>query len=161
MIFRQAKSTEVRQLFMEGYHVWSKGRTFEQYCADNAKEDEYGTRYVLEKDGQIVSSAIILYLKRLGGHKVYGIGSVLTPKKHQGKGYATALLKNCMAKIRGVDNIVLLHSDVEPGFYERFGFLVLPNRFQQYPGSTYMACCTGKIWEELLQTPESALPKHF
>ncbi|MDR3542443.1 MAG: DEAD/DEAH box helicase, partial [Desulfosporosinus sp.] len=88
MIFREALPQEINFIFSEGYKEWSKNRKFEQYCTDNAKEDVYGTRYVLDVNNEIVSSLIILKLKDIVGKKAYGIGSVLTPKIHAGKGYA-------------------------------------------------------------------------
>jgi len=98
MIFRQALPQEINFIFSEGYKEWSKNRTFEQYCTDNAKEDVYGTRYVLDVNNEIVSSLIILEFKDIVGKKAFGIGSVLTPKIHTGKGYATELLKNYIQK---------------------------------------------------------------
>ena len=56
MIFRQARPEETDMLFREGYKVWSRNRTYAQYCEENRKEDAYGTRYVLEVDGEVVSS---------------------------------------------------------------------------------------------------------
>ena len=47
MIFREALPQEINFIFSEGYKEWSKNRTFEQYCTDNAKEDVYGTRICL------------------------------------------------------------------------------------------------------------------
>ena len=41
MIYRQALPQEINFIFSEGYKEWSKNRTFEQYCSDNAKEDVY------------------------------------------------------------------------------------------------------------------------
>ena len=60
MVLREAKKEKVSDLFQQGYKVWSKGRTWEKYCADNSKEDAYGTRYVLECEGEIASSLILL-----------------------------------------------------------------------------------------------------
>jgi len=69
MIFRQALPQEISFIFSEGYKEWSKNRTFGQYCSDNAKEDVYGTRYVLDVDNEVVSSLIRLKLKDIVGKK--------------------------------------------------------------------------------------------
>ncbi|MCO5385207.1 MAG: hypothetical protein NHB14_04950 [Desulfosporosinus sp.] len=74
MIFRQALPQEINFIFSEGYKEWRKNRTFEQYCSDNAKEDVYGTRYVLDVDNEIVSSLIILKLKDIAGKKHMVLG---------------------------------------------------------------------------------------
>ncbi len=160
MIFRQAKPEEILSLFEEGYKEWSKNRTFEQYCIDNGKEDNYGTRYVIEVDLQIVSSTIVLKLKEFNGRKVYGFGSVLTPKIYAGNGYATELLNNCIKLIQG-DAVIFLFSDINPAFYEKFGFRILPPQLQKKEKSVCMAYCTDGIWEEILASSIDKLPGYF
>lgn len=161
MIFREALPGERGLLFRGGYRVWSRNRTFEQYCADNGREDAYGTRYVLELEGKIVSSAIVLQFDAIGGRKVYGIGSVLTPQEHKRNGYATALLENCLRKIQGPEVYVFLHSGIEPAFYRRFGFRILPEQYQARPASVYMVLCSDLLWEELMSGPKGRLPGYF
>lgn len=161
MIFRQAKPEERNLLFQEGYKEWSRNRTFEQYCIDNGKEDAYGTRYVIEKDGEIVSSAILLNLKDVNGKKAYGIGSVLTPKTHAGKGFATELMKSCMKAVYDEDTLIFLFSDINPAFYERFGFRILPSELQKSAKSTCMVYCKEDLWNELLAGSTDVLPDYF
>ena len=160
MIFRQARSNETAGLFEEGYKVWSKNRTFEQYCADNSKEDALGTRHVIESGGEIVSSIILLKLKDFRGNKVHGIGSVLTPEKHAGKGYATMLIKHCLNTV-SKDALIFLYSDINPQFYARFGFRALPSRFQKKDNSVCMLRCNGDIWKDLLATSVAHIPNYF
>ena len=161
MIFREALPGERELLFRQGYRVWSRNRTFEQYCTDNGREDACGTRYVLEQEGEIVSSAIVLTLGSITGKRVCGIGSVLTPPEHRHNGYATALLENCLRKIGGPDAYVFLYSGIEPTFYRRFGFRILPERYQAHPGSAFMVLCSDLLWEELLSGPGGRLPDYF
>ncbi|MDR3543577.1 MAG: GNAT family N-acetyltransferase [Desulfosporosinus sp.] len=160
MIFRQALPQEINFIFSEGYKEWSKNRTFEQYCTDNSKEDVYGTRYVLDVNNEIVSSLIILKLKDIVGKKAYGIGSVLTPKIHAGKGYATVLLKNCMPNGKE-DSLVFLYSDINPKFYKRFNFKILPSKFQRYEKSVCMVYCEDLSWNELLNCSIDSIPNYF
>ncbi|MDF2989184.1 MAG: hypothetical protein K0R50_4694 [Eubacterium sp.] len=160
MIFREVRPEEILLLFEEGYKEWSKNRTFEQYYIDNGKEDSYGTRYVIEMDGEIVSSTIVLMLKPFNGRKVYGFGSVLTPKRYAGNGYATELLNNCIKLIRK-DAAIFLFSDINPVFYEKFGFRILPPQLQKKEKSVCMVYCSGEIWEELLTSSKDKLPDYF
>ena len=161
MVFRQALSCERELLFSDGYKEWRKNRSFEQYCADNAKEDAYGTRFVLELDGEIVSSLILLTLKDIAGKKAFGIGSVLTPKIHSGKGYATELLNNCIKQKADADSFLFLFSDIAPDFYKRFCFRVLPSEFQKYEKSVCMVYCNDDSWNELLNCPPDSIPNYF
>lgn len=161
MIIRQAKKEEVGLLFEQGYQEWSKNRTFEQYCMDNSKEDAFGTRYVMEKNGEIVSSMIVLKLDSINGNKVYGIGSVLTPPNHVGNGYATNLLRKCIAWL-SVDNpIILLYSDINPSFYEKSNFRLLPAQLQKYDKSPCMVYCNDEVWHELSNCSIDLIPNYF
>lgn len=161
MIFRKSKAEEVEKLFSEGYKVWSKNRSFEKYSDDNSKEDAYGTRFVLEDNEEIVSSLIWLDMKSINGKKVYGIGSVLTPAIYKHKGYATELLKNCLQQISTDESIVFLYSEVNPAFYERFQFRVLPANLQKDADSICMVLCDDEMWKELLNGSIEPIPDHF
>ena len=146
---------------MEAYKVCSKNRTFEQYCADNHKEDAYGTRYVMEQDGKILCSLILLRLKEICGCKVYGFGSVLTPAEYTGKGYATGLLKYCIENIIEENPMVFLYSEINPAFYERFGFQALPPHLQKNDKAVCMALCSEMMWIRLLKAPAALIPDYF
>ncbi len=161
MIFRQVRPEERQLLFEEGYKEWPKNRTFEQYCIDNGKEDAYGIRYVLEVDNEIVSSLILLKLKDINGKKAFGIGSVLTPKKYSGKGYATRLLNECIKLAFDNDSIIFLFSDINPEFYERVDFKRLPQHMQKYEKSVCMAYCKNTVWDELINSSINNLPDYF
>ncbi len=161
MIIRQAKPEEHELLFGEGYKVWSKNRTFEQYCADNSREDAYGTRYVMENNGEIVSSVILLKFKKLYGNKAYGFGSVLTFQGHTGNGYATELLKSCMKEIEEENRIIFLYSEINPAFYEKLNFRVLPPHLQKDTRAVCMALCGDNAWKQLLDTHVSLIPDYF
>lgn len=161
MLFRQALKEETMSLFEEGYKEWQKGRTFEQYCADNGKEDAYGTRYVVEDGGVAVSSLILLRLKEMKNKKAYGIGSVLTPKIYAGKGYASFLLKNCIKLIEDEDCLLFLFSDIDPKFYEKFKFRALPASLQKYKKSVFMVYCSDESFEALSTCAIESLPDYF
>ncbi len=160
MIFRQARGDEIEGLFAEGYKVWSRNRTFRQYFDDNSREDANGIRYVLENDGEIVSSLMLLKLNDFQGLKVYGIGSVLTPKRHQGNGYASILVKKSIDTVDS-DALIFLHSDIKPEFYRRFGFRALPSRYQKKESSVCMLRCNSDIWDELMAASSIHVPSYF
>lgn len=161
MVFRQAKQDEIDQLLSEGYKVWSKSRTFEQYCAENRKEDAYGTRYVIEDNGDIVSSLILLNLKSINSKIVYGIGSVLTPHTYKHKGYATELLKSCILQINIDVSLVFLYSEIDPAFYGRYNFRILPPNLQKDADSICMVLCDDDSWQILINGGIELIPDHF
>jgi predicted acetyltransferase len=160
MVFREAREREIVGILKEGYAVWYKGRTWEQYFADNHKEDAYGTRYVVEDGGKIVSSLILLRLREIFDRNMLGIGSVITPPEFRHKGYAAELLENTMRLVE-IGDAVFLYSEVPPAFYERFGFRVLPENMQKDPNSICMVRCEETVREKLLVGGITQLPDHF
>lgn len=161
MIFRQAAKAEIPLLFQEGYQEWSKNRTFAQYCLDNSKDDAIGTRYVLEANGHIVSSAVLMQLTSSKGTAVYGLGSILTAKNHRGKGYGGELVKKCLKLVPADNTVVFLYSDINPSYYEKLGFQSLPPELQKYDKSVCMAYCKKNVWAELLSADIADIPDYF
>ena len=161
MIFRESYPEEINEILIEGYQVWSKNRTLEQYCIDNRKEDAYGTRYVMEDNDEVVSSLILLHFDNLFDKKVYGIGSVLTHRNHKSHGYATELLNNCIRLVHNDDSMIFLYSEISPAFYERFQFRVLPDYLQKDSNSICMVLCGDVMWDRLLTSSIKLIPEHF
>lgn len=161
MIFRETHKEEIPLLFQEGYQEWSKNRTFEQYCLDNSKDDAIGTRYVIEKNGEIVSSVVLIRLENINGMEVYGLGSILTSKLHRGNGYSIELIKKCINLIHSYNTIIFLYSDINPLFYEKLGFRILSDTLQKYASSVCMAYCKDDIWDRLLSTKVDVIPDYF
>lgn len=161
MVIREAKQKEIKPLLEEGYKIWHKGRTFEEYYKDNTREDAYGTRYVLEENGSVVSSLIILKFGKRFGCDAYGIGSVLTGRTYAGRGYATSLINASIGKLHKEEDILFLYSEIRPEFYERFHFRVLPERLQKREGSYCMVSCTEKVWEDILNAGPESIPDYF
>jgi len=162
MVIREATQQERELLFKDAHRVWHKNRTLEDYIRENSKEDAFGTRYIIDLEGDIVTSLIVLRLEPLIGKKVYGIGSVLTPKPHTGKGYATILLKNCIQQIeKDGSSLIFLYSDINPDFYKRLQFRLLPKELQKKPKSPCMVRCGDAIWEKLQNVSVETLPDYF
>jgi len=161
LIFRQSNQEEIDQLLHEGFKVWSKGRTIEQYFTENRKEDDFGTRYIIEDNGVIVSSLILLRLKSINSKNVFGIGSVLTPPAYKHKGYASALLKNCLQQINADTSLIFLYSEIGVSFYERYNFKVLPPDLQKDADSICMVLCDDDMWDVLITGGTALIPDHF
>jgi len=102
----------------------------------------------------------LLNLQSINNKNVYGIGSVLTPSSYKHKGYATELLKNCIKQINN-DSFTFLYSEVNPAFYERFNFRVLPPNLQKDAESICMVLCEDDMWRELLNSHIEQIPDHF
>jgi len=159
---REATQPERELLFKEAYQVWHRNRTLEEYIRDNAKEDDYGIRYVVDLEGELVSSLILLKLAPIMGKKVYGIGSVLTSKPYAGRGYATILLRTCIQMIeRDEDALIFLYSDINPDFYKRLGFRSLSPELQKVKKSPCMVRCGEVDWNNLKMTSIQAIPDYF
>lgn len=162
IVVREAALGERELLFRDGYQEWSKNRSLEEYIRDNSKEDNYGKRFVIDLEGKIISSLIVLNLKPIMGKTVYGIGSVLTPKLHTGKGYATILLKNCIKQIEKDENaLIFLFSDINPDFYKKLGFKLLPKELQKSGKSPCMVRCGEQDWHNLLKVSIDRIPEYF
>ncbi|MCG2730847.1 MAG: GNAT family N-acetyltransferase [Acetobacterium sp.] len=162
IVIREANPEERELLFRDGYQEWSKNRTLEEYVRDNSKEDHFGKRFVIDLEGKIVSSLIVLNLEAIMGKPIYGIGSVLTPKPHTGKGYATMLLKNCIKQIeKDEDALIFLFSDINPDFYKKLGFSLLPKELQKSGKSPCMVRCGELDWHNLLEVSIDRMPAYF
>lgn len=86
--------------------------------------------WLLELDGRAVSSLLCYPLRFADGERVlsgYGFGSVATLPDQRGQGHATALVGEVARHAEAEDRpLGLLFSAIDPGFYERLGFRVLP-----------------------------------
>lgn len=162
MIIRQAREEETEQIIREGYKVWSKNRTFEQYDADNRREDAFGTRFAAEENGEIVSSLILLRLPGISVRPVFGIGSVLTPLRFRNRGYAAAMLDACIEQIKDTAGYIFLYSEIAPAFYEKFHFRPLPDSLQKAKEKAVcMVLCDEPAWTELTGLPAEKIPDYF
>lgn len=75
-----------------------------------------------------------------------GIAAVLTPEPLRGHGYASRLIELTLdlLKREGVDGAYLF-SDIDPAFYERFGFRLLPSRMAEIPAPAHDAPRHGPL----------------
>lgn len=96
-------------------------------CAELDEQDLHSTHITLSEDGQIVAYARC-YAEDGGGH----IGRVLTTVR--GKGYGREIMKAAIAVCRdqlGCNHIVLHAQEQVIGFYEKLGFRVTSDLFDE------------------------------
>lgn len=120
-----------------GFDAWAEGKDFDAYLAECAASPKYarGRWLVLSEGAELVSSLIVYDL----GGDAAGLGSIATAPERRGKGYASRLVGQAAEVIEAVGKSrIFLFCDIEPGFYERLGFLALPERFQRKQGSRCM-----------------------
>ena len=87
---------------------------------------------VADVDGQVVGHVAISPVSISdGSHGWYGLGPVSVLPAYQGRGIGTGLINQALAQLqaKGAAGCVVLG---EPGYYQRFGFAVVPGL--QLPG---------------------------
>ncbi|MGY3805374.1 GNAT family N-acetyltransferase [Pigmentibacter ruber] len=158
---RIAKTEELPQVFEMGFDEWGEGKTLPEHIQACYESKKYrkGIRYVLvNQNKQIVSSLMCYEYQLNSGQKIIGIGTVCTKMNERKKGYAGLLLNGVTETYIALNNYssFVLFSDINPAYYEKFGFHPLPMELQKYSKSVFMIKCTAefysKIVEDLLQT---------
>ncbi len=115
-------------LFLGRAKEWGVSLTPEQYVERNRRlyAHPFGnssiTTYGWKINGDWASSFDLLQVS-IGGKKGYLIASVLTHPEYRKKGYATQLLDKVLPDIK---DPIVLYSDIDPKFYERWGFIKNP-----------------------------------
>ena len=70
------------------------------------------------------------YGERHGADGVEGrlsvLGAIFTPRKHRGRGHATALVREVLRQRASEDRWAMLFTDIGAGYYRRLGFRELP-----------------------------------
>ncbi|AJQ95683.1 GNAT family N-acetyltransferase [Gynuella sunshinyii] len=125
MRYRKPNPQEMDVIYLMGLDAWGEGGEKASYLESckNSKKYELGQWYCLEIDGELAAS-LIIYRDEWGLKPGYiGIGSVCTAPSHRRKGYATALVVECIKdfKASGAQGIYLF-SDIAPEIYQRLGF---------------------------------------
>ena len=119
------------------YPVWNDGLSRQAYSRWNTAQlrtpwgRERLTRFALldENAGLLASLKRYRYDVRLGAREGWmcGIGAVLTPPNHRGKGHAGALIEQVLANAQREGALVAgLFSEIGEGYYARLGFARVP-----------------------------------
>ena len=159
MQIHSARPSEYDAIYQMGFDTWGDGQPLEVYldgCRSSPKYQQ-GSWYVLKNEHGVICSSLIRY--RLG-ERTCGIGSIATPPQLRKKGFASALVAAALKQFEGEGfQRVFLFSDIDPKFYERFGFIPLPLRFQHYKDSVCMIL--GASEEQIERSPDFVPPKYF
>ena len=157
---RAAISDDYDSIFMMGFDIWGSGRSTADYLSSchNSPKYKRGHWWVLvDEDNGPLSSLIIYDLSP----QTVGIGSLATLVKLRKRGYASKLLTSIITHLETMNQVsaFYLFADIEPGFYERFGFISLPKAHQQHQNSVCMI--RSKEPQDIWSALEFHAPKYF
>lgn len=133
---------------MMGFDVWSESASAEEYLKGCYESEKYkkGQFKVLE-DGDMLLSSLIFYQL---SHGWFGIGSIATPAELRKQGWAAKLTLDVAEQLETEmgARAIFLFADINPKFYEKLGFVPLPDTFQNYKSSICMVRASNveKIW---------------
>ena len=128
----EAVATAARQT----HALWGGDRSVEQHVAETFEQLERGhdlLRFVGLRDR---SGALVCSLKRYeavmstpsGPVRTVGIGALFTPAEERRRGHANLLVRTVMDRAKSAGyGAALLYSDIDPRFYERLGYVLLPH----------------------------------
>ncbi|MBM3270971.1 MAG: GNAT family N-acetyltransferase [Candidatus Sericytochromatia bacterium] len=132
-------SDDQRDAFLAHTHVqWGGKRSLAAYrtqvrnlLATPWGRDRYRFYLARSEGGSVVAGCKVYDLDMLAGGRVVptiGFGAVFAVPEFRGRGHAAAMLRVLMGD-RGRAGAVLatLMSDIDPGYYERLGFVRLPS----------------------------------
>jgi N-acetylglutamate synthase-like GNAT family acetyltransferase len=143
MLIREPRREELPTIYRMGHDAWGSELSDAEYqerCKHSAKYPQ-GTWYVLEKNGELVSSLIVYRSGFELPEGCWGIGSVATPPALRGNGYAPRMLNHVLDLARAADARALyLFSGIDPAYYAKFGFELVPDAPTDLPG-VCMALC--------------------
>lgn len=127
MYVKEAEFHELDTIYAIGFDSWNNGLSDEKYLDECRGSEKYqaGTWYVLMENDDILSSLIVYHGRFNLKEGYFGIGSVATPYKLRGKGYASHLINLVKAELFLNHNAkaIFLHSDIGHQFYNRLGFV--------------------------------------
>jgi GNAT superfamily N-acetyltransferase len=137
MIIVAAEDDVLERILDATFPIWNDGLSRSAYGQWNRAQlrTPWGQRHLqrfalLDDRGRVLATAKEYRLGvRVGDREGWmcGIGAVFTPPEHRGRGYASALVEDLVARA-GRDGALAasLFSEIGPGFYERLGFSAVP-----------------------------------
>jgi ribosomal protein S18 acetylase RimI-like enzyme len=163
MKFRQMLEKDAREVYEMNYETWGNGFSKNLFFEDSkAEEKDGGIRYVLVENNSVVSSLIVKPYLLNDFPNSFVIESLVTHKKHRNKGYATILLDELIHeyKEKYPDVILFLYSDIQPNFYTKHDFKILPDALQDDKNSPLMVFCHPKSFYKISCFNKMNLPKY-
>ena len=124
--------SEILGVLKETHGIWSSGLDKSRYYHYIwwQLHSIWGRRnylYLVGRENRRIVTSCKLYTLEFfsagGFFRLAGLGAIFTPEEFRGQGCAGRFIKKLRARCRdlGYDGL-LLHSDIDPGFYERVGF---------------------------------------
>ncbi|WGL60665.1 GNAT family N-acetyltransferase [Pigmentibacter sp. JX0631] len=152
---RIARPEELPEVYEMGFDEWGEGKTLTQHiqaCHESIKYP-HGIRYVLVNHNKQLVASLMCYEYQLNSNeKIIGIGTVCTKITERKKGYAGLLLNGVTETYiaQKIYSSYVLFSDINPAYYEKFGFIPLPSELQKYPKSVFMIKCQAEFYSKLV-----------
>jgi len=109
-----------------------------------------GVHWVLERDGELLSSLITYRFDHPPFAPAVGIANLNTFSAHRNLGHASRLLRGVLREFESCQGIEIFYllSDIGTAFYERLGFRALPvSASRSRAGSVPMLRCRPEAWE--------------
>jgi predicted N-acetyltransferase YhbS len=131
----EASWTDILTVLRQTHAIWSAGLSrsdYREYIHQQLKHP-WGTRnhkFFVLKEGEKLVSSCKLYTVRLSSrgrsYKLGGLGAIYTFEEARNKGYGSALIEQIIDRCHEHDyDGMILFSDIDPAYYERFGFMSL------------------------------------
>lgn len=128
---------EIEEALRQHHAIWSSGRSLPEHIAHTFAQLERAGPELLRYVGFVDESGLIASLKRYalllrhpdipGALRAVGLGAVFTRPTERRKGAASALIREALREASDLGyDAALLYSDIDPAYYERFGFVALP-----------------------------------
>ncbi|MBL7716106.1 MAG: GNAT family N-acetyltransferase [Bdellovibrionales bacterium] len=159
MQFRKARPGEHDTIYLMGYDTWGVGQSIETHLRECRESEKYkmGIWYVISDADDVLYSSLIHY--DLGSDSC-GIGSIATAPDFRKKGHASSLIQAALERFNhdGFSK-VFLFSDIDPRFYEKFGFRALSSSHQAHKKAVCMVWGTDP--QDLENQPGFKLPDYF
>ncbi|MGR2679247.1 GNAT family N-acetyltransferase [Chromobacterium haemolyticum] len=155
LTLRSAAISEMEAVYLMGKDAWGEGCSEADYlrlCRDSRKYQRGRWHVLADAGGGLLCSAIAYQLPRLAGRVTLGLGSVATGPEWRGQGCASLALNGLLAGYRRHcrAEVFLLFADIEWRFYQRLGFMPLPQSLQAHGKAVGMARCAPELWEDVL-----------
>jgi ribosomal protein S18 acetylase RimI-like enzyme len=149
-IVRSPNREEYDTLYLMGYDVWGGGVPKGEFLKECRESPKYqrGEWMVLDTVQDGIASSLLIHKFESG---IFGIGSIATQLASRNKGHASLLIAKVVDLLENARRaqVIYLYSDVNPAFYERFGFSVLSQEYQTHSGSVCMRRLNPKSRAEI------------
>ena len=150
MVIRPLQEREINQVLGQNYKLWSPGLSPARYLHYQWWQllHPWGRRHLkywgyFNDAGELLASAKLYNFRqayRGGTLRAAGIGAVFVPENRRGEKSGQILLAELIEHCKKEEfDIMLLNSDIDPAYYQRFGFLLFePSVFRIIPDPQWL-----------------------